>query len=132
MLCPQVSCFEEYYEHLINNGSVNLEVSSRNHLITKWLIFLGRARDTQFHVPDLPAGPFRWLAIDPEVYESGYNYNVMCYHTSYIQKAAFIQNILKAVVETAMKASTEGLGGDLLTQGVWSRNKSHAIQTGVH
>ena len=34
----------------------------------------------------------------------------MCYRTSHIQKAAFIQKILKAVVETAMKATTEGSG----------------------
>jgi hypothetical protein len=32
----------------------------------------------------------------------------MCYRTSHIQKAAFIQRILKAIVETALKSSSEG------------------------
>jgi hypothetical protein len=33
----------------------------------------------------------------------------MCYRTSYIQKAAFIQKLLKGIVETAIK-SAEGQG----------------------
>ena len=49
-------------------------------------------------ITGVPIQKMTLSALDGSAYD-------MCYRTSYIQKAAFIQKLIKAVVETAIKSS---------------------------
>ena len=98
--CPQMTCFEEYYEHLLTKGSfcqeVELVILSLMFRVSLQVLFIDQAQTIKSFKLQYPASA---QAMTLSVIEGVFD---VCYNKAFIQKAAYCQKIVRCLVETAM------------------------------
>ena len=114
MVCPQVSCFDEYYEMILAQGSTNFEVEvvilSIMFGVSLQVLFVDEAQS--------PLQTFNLdytndLKVSLSAIDNGFD---VCYRKDYIDKAAFIQRILKCLAHAAVESSEDGTAITLESQ----------------